>query len=67
MMEDYIANGYAIKLSEEEASFTKERTWYLPHHGVINPNKPKVRIVYDAAAVYGGTSLNRAFTRSATQ
>ena len=59
MTEDYIAKGYAVKLSEEEESSTKEHTWYLPHHGVINPNKPKVRIVYDAAAVYGATSLNK--------
>jgi len=26
---------------------------------VINPNKAKVRVVYDAAAEYGGTSLNK--------
>ena len=43
VMEDYIAKGYAVKLSEEEASSTKERTRYLPRHGVINPSKPKVR------------------------
>lgn len=27
--------------------------------GAINPNKAKVRVVYDAAAEYGGTSLNK--------
>ena len=32
---------------------------YLPHHGVINPNKHNVRVVYGAAAEFGGTSLNR--------
>ena len=59
VMTDYIDKGYAVKLSEEEAVLTCNRTWYLPHHGMINPNKSKVRVVYDAAAEYGGTSLNK--------
>ena len=59
VMNDYIDKGYAVKLSEEEAARTSNRTWYLPHHGVVNPNKSNVRVVYDAAAEYGGTSLNK--------
>ncbi|KAK3754553.1 hypothetical protein QZH41_005587 [Actinostola sp. cb2023] len=59
VMEEYISIGYAKKLSDEEAARTSAKTWYLPHHGVTNPNKAKVRVVYDAAAVYGGTSLNK--------
>ena len=59
VMNDYVYKGYAVKLSEEEAASTSNRTWYLPHHGVINPNKAKVRVVYDAAAEFGGTSLNK--------
>ena len=59
VMNDYVAKGYAVKLSEVEAASTSESTWYLPHHGVINPNKAKVRVVYDAAAEFGGTSLNK--------
>ena len=55
VMKEYIAKGYAT----EEAEDTGPRTWYLPHFPVLNPNKPgKVRIVFDAAVVYGGTSLN---------
>lgn len=47
------------KLTPEEAAVTGPRTWYLPHFPVLNPNKPgKVRIVFDATAEYGGTSLN---------
>ncbi|XP_067045500.1 uncharacterized protein [Acropora muricata] len=59
VMNDYIEKGYAVKLSEKEAASTSDHTWYLPHHGVVNPNKSKVRVVYDAAAVWGGTSLNK--------
>ena len=59
VMNDYIVKGYAVKLSEEEAARTSSHTWYLPHHGVINPNKSKVRVVYDAAALFEGTALNK--------
>ena len=59
VMNDYIDKGYAVKLSEEEAARTSSHTWYLPHHGVINPNKSKVRVVYDAAARFEGTALNK--------
>ena len=59
IMKEYVAKGYARKLTPEEAADTGPRTWYLPHFPVLNPNKPgAVRIVFDAAAEYGGTSLN---------
>ena len=58
-MNDYIDKGYSVKLSEEEAARTSSHIWYLPHHGVINPNKSKVRVVYDAAARFEGTALNK--------
>ena len=36
-----------------------ENIWYLPHHPVVNPNKPgKVRRVANAAAKFRGQSLN---------
>ena len=59
VMNDYVHKGYARKLTPEEAASTSDRTWYLPHHGVVNPNKSKVRVVYDATAEYGGISLNK--------
>ena len=59
-MNDYVAKGYALKLTPEEVSKSGPRTWYLPHFAVTNFNKPdKVRIVFDAAAKHEDTSLNK--------
>uniref|UniRef100_A0A5S6Q4V9 Uncharacterized protein n=1 Tax=Trichuris muris TaxID=70415 RepID=A0A5S6Q4V9_TRIMR len=61
-MEEYISAGHARKLSSEEVNTGQVgRTWWLPHHAVINPNKPsKLRNVFDAAAKFKGVSLNSA-------
>ncbi|KAK3726555.1 hypothetical protein QZH41_001957 [Actinostola sp. cb2023] len=60
VMEEYIERSYARKLSADEIKKISPKTNYLPHHGVINPNKPgKVRVVFDAAAKHEGASLNR--------
>jgi hypothetical protein len=59
VIEDYMAKGYARKMTAEEVSARSNITWYLPHHPVFNPNKPgKVRVVFDAAAKFQDTSLN---------
>lgn len=56
---DYIEKGYAKKLTQEELLKTSTVTNYLPHHGVLHPQKPnKVRVVFDAAAKYKENSLN---------
>ncbi|XP_071111155.1 uncharacterized protein [Haliotis cracherodii] len=58
-LNDYVSKDQAEKLLAQEIDNSSCRTWYLPHHGVMNPNKPgKVRVVFDAAASYLGTSLN---------
>jgi len=58
-IEDCLVKGYARRLSKEEAAAVSNITWYIPLHAVTNPNKPgKVRVVFDAAAKYNGTSLN---------
>lgn len=59
VLNDYVTKGYARKLTPQETSQVSDRTYYLPHHAVINPKKPeKLRVVFDAAAVHEGTSLN---------
>ena len=58
-MDEYIKKNYLRKLTKEEAATLSPKTWYLPHFGVINQNKPnKIRIVFDAAAKSNGVSLN---------
>ncbi|XP_057310467.1 uncharacterized protein LOC130648433 [Hydractinia symbiolongicarpus] len=59
-VKEYIALGHARKLSDFEKNQTSDITNYIPHHGVVHPNKPrKVRVVFDAAAAkYKGISLN---------
>ena len=55
----YVEKGYIKKLSDDEAMKCSPITWYIPHHGVTNVNKPgKLRIVFDAAAKSHGQSLN---------
>lgn len=61
IMDEYEKKGYSRKISTAEAAKVGPRTWYLPHFGVINTNKPgKVRLVFDAAAEVNGISLNSA-------
>ncbi|XP_063368821.1 uncharacterized protein LOC134657197 [Cydia amplana] len=48
-------NKYAEKLKNP---VTSTRTWYLPTHGVDNPNKKSLRLVFDGSAKTKGLSLN---------
>ena len=59
LMENLIQKGYARKMTEEEMVRRSQRTWYLPHHGVFHPQKQgKIRVVFDAASLHDGVSLN---------
>ncbi|XP_063967618.1 uncharacterized protein LOC129271341 [Lytechinus pictus] len=60
-VQGYIEKGYAEKVprQKKEANLQTSCIWYLPHHPVVHPHKPdKVRVVFDCAAKYRGTSLN---------
>ena len=60
VMDSCISSGFARTLSDKELAKESSTHWYLPHHSVTSPTKPgKVRIVFDAAAKYEGTSLNK--------
>ena len=60
VIEDCVTKGYARKLTKEEAASVSKTTGFLPHHPVSNSNKPgKVRVVFDAAARFSGTSPKR--------
>ena len=51
--------GLARKLSSKEAERFSEITNCLPHHGVLNINKPgKICVVFDALAKFWNISLN---------
>ena len=57
-MNDLLEQGYAVPVPEQDVHRSDGKVWYLPHHLVINPNKEKIRIVFDCAAECGGVSLN---------
>ena len=58
-MGNLVSKGYSRKLTAEEAERRGRKTWYLPHHGVFHPQKKdKFRVVFDAAALHDGLSLN---------
>ena len=63
VMQFYIDQGYAELAENKEPALLEPEglNWFLPHHPVVNPRKPdKLRIVYDCAATFMGTSLNGA-------
>lgn len=59
-MKNLLEKGYAQKVLDNHHSSVDRPRWYLPHHPVVNPRKPdKVRVVFDCAAKFHGTSLNQ--------
>jgi len=57
-MDKVIGEGYAQKVASHNSENDDGRIWYLPHHGVYHPKKNKLRVVFDCAARFQGTSLN---------
>ena len=59
-IQELLDKGYVEKVLDEGIGAVPGQTWYLPHHNVVNENKPeKLRIVFDCAVTFGGTSLNK--------
>ena len=57
-IESYLSEGYAQEITEKDIQ-NASTVWYIPHHPVVNPSKPgKLRVVFDCAAKFNGTSLN---------
>ena len=57
-MEELFDKGFAEKIRDKELDREDRKIWYLPHHPVTNPNKEKIRIVFDSSAKSHGKSLN---------
>ena len=58
-IEKMLVEGYAEHVPEAEIQLRDDSVWYIPHHPVLNVNKPgKVRVVFHCAAHVGGVSLN---------
>ena len=50
-MSNLLVKGYARKMDD----LPVERKWYIPHHGVYHPSKPrKIRVVFDCSAQFAG-------------
>ena len=57
-IETHVEKGFVRILNTSEVKGTFRKEWYLPHHPVLNPNKPgKVRRVCNAAAKYKDVCL----------
>jgi hypothetical protein len=57
-MQTMINEGFAELVPENELKLNNGKIWYLVHHGVRHPRKGKIRVVFDCALKYKGTSLN---------
>jgi len=57
-MSDIIKKGYAEKVPPEDLQLENGKIWYIPHHGVYHKRKKSIRVVFDCASSYKGTSLN---------
>ena len=56
-----LKKGYVIEVPDaHKVENRSDKEWYLPHHPVLNPNKPgKVRRVLNGAVKFHGASLNK--------
>lgn len=57
VVNSYLEKGYASKINLENVD-NESPIWYLPHHGVDQPHKQNVRVVFDCSATCNGESIN---------
>ena len=55
-MDELIDKEYARKC---DCAGPEGTTWYVPHQGVLNPNKGKIRVVFDCNSQYKVNSINQ--------
>lgn len=58
-IKEMVTNSYAEEVPPQLLSGDSGKVWYIPHHGVYHPRKKTLRVVFDCAAVFKGTSLNQ--------
>ncbi|XP_032787560.2 trafficking protein particle complex subunit 13 isoform X2 [Daphnia magna] len=65
VVKEYIGLDHARLLTTEQLWKESSKTWYLPHHGVVSPScsTTKVRVIFDGAAEYAGTSIKQNLLR----
>lgn len=54
----YEKEGYAVEVTDT-LELERPNQFYLPHHGVVKSSTRKLRVVFNAAALFHGRSLNR--------
>lgn len=58
-LNEILEKAYAGKLEYVQVKKISKKSWYLPHFGVINVDKPqKIRLVFTAPVAIDGISLN---------
>ena len=55
VMRSLSEDGYAVPVTDQD---TADPVWYIPHHGVMEEGKNKLRVVFDCAARSQGVCLN---------
>ena len=58
-MDDMLSKGYAEPVPQDELEANDGRVWYVPHHGVVQQKKNKLRVVFDCSVEFSGRCLNR--------
>ena len=58
-MRNVNAENHSEVIPHDQLEHEEGKVWYVPHHGVYHPQKKTLRVVFDCASTYAGTSLNK--------